>query len=938
MKKKWSIVLTALMGLCLAVGAAACNKDDNANNNPQNSSITSESVMPENSTSTHSHEWNKTHTQEATCELDGKVSFSCYCGETYDVKLDALGHVEQAHEGKAATCTEKGYYPYETCKRPNCDYTTYQEIDYDYDNHDILEHRARAATCTGFGWNAYEDCRRIGCDYTTYEKIPATGHSFEHGVCTAPDCGVQEPPENHVHEWDEGEVTTAPTCTSVGVHTYYCWCTDKKTELIDALEHDIQDVAAQAPTCVAVGWNAYKRCQRADCGYTTYQELPIAPNNHELISHESQQPTCTQVGWYAYETCERTDCGYTTYKEIPAKGHTYQKGECVVANCGAKQPLEEHLTHDWDEGQLTTEPDCVTEGVMTYTCWCKATKTEYTDPLGHTYVDGACSVCGEEDNSHKHVFGIKWKGDETNHWRECVCGERGEEGAHIWDNGTVTATATCGKDGVKTYVCDCGATKTETLPATGAHTYQADWTYSLNKHWKAATCGCNVKKDEGEHTPDSDNVCTTCLRTVGATEGVLYDISTDGTYAEVIGYEGEEIEVVIAATYNGLPVKKIYDDAFLENEFITSVIIPDSVTSIGDNAFYWCGSLTSVVIPDSVTSIGDCVFADCDSLTSVVIPDSVTSIGGSAFYSCNRLTSVVIGNGVTSIGDWVFRDCRSLTSVVIPDSVTSIGVNAFCYCTSLTSVTIPDSVTRIEEYVFVYCDRLTFNEYGNAKYLGNADNPYFALIEMKNTNYSSCTIHEKTKIIADYAFSGCTRLTEIVIPDSVTHIGHYAFSSWHEGYCTSLTSVVIGNGVTSMGEYAFSNCDSLTSVVIGDGVTSIGDGVFADCDSLTSVVIGNGVTSIGDSAFYSCDSLTSVVIPDSVTSIGAGAFSYCNGLTNVVIPDSITSIGSSPFYECCNLTSIEFKGTMAQWKAIGYYDWYSVPAEKVVCSDGEVAI
>ncbi len=153
--------------------------------------------------------------------------------------------------------------------------------------------------------------------------------------------------------------------------------------------------------------------------------------------------------------------------------------------------------------------------------------------------------------------------------------------------------------------------------------------------------------------------------------------------------------------------------------------------------------------------------------------------------------------------------------------------------------------------------------------------------------------------IGERAFSGCSSLTSIEIPDSVTSIGDYAFYE-----CTSLTSIEIPDSVTSIGEGAFIYCEGLTSVEIPDSVTSIGDDAFYWCDGLTSVVIPDSVTSMGDSAFSYCKSLTSIVIGDSVTSIGNWAFSYCSGLTSIVIPDSVTSIGDDAFYNCYRLTDI----------------------------------
>ena len=170
-----------------------------------------------------------------------------------------------------------------------------------------------------------------------------------------------------------------------------------------------------------------------------------------------------------------------------------------------------------------------------------------------------------------------------------------------------------------------------------------------------------------------------------------------------------------------------------------------------------------------------------------------------------------------------------------------------------------------------------------------------------NGTYS---IRKGTKIICDWAFGwskfiGHRSLTSLVIPDSVTNIGDYAFSG-----CSSLSSVVIPDRVTSIGDCAFENCSSLTDIVIPDGVTSIGDCAFEGCRSLTDIVIPDGVTSIGDCAFENCFSLTGIVIPDSVTGIGKFAFSGCSSLSSVVIPDSVSCIGSGAFKNCSSLSSL----------------------------------
>ena len=243
-----------------------------------------------------------------------------------------------------------------------------------------------------------------------------------------------------------------------------------------------------------------------------------------------------------------------------------------------------------------------------------------------------------------------------------------------------------------------------------------------------------------------------------------YSIALDGTIIEGDDYQ---IMAIDSATWDG----QSHRGSFAYSN-ITSIVIPDSVTSIGNSAFSGCTSLTDVYYTGDINDwvsisfgvnsanplyYGANLYINGNELVTEANIDTATSINAYAFRGCTSITSVTIGNQVTSIGSYAFQDCSSLTSVTIGDSVTSIGSHAFYGCRSLTSITIPNSVTSI--------------------------------------GYE--------------AFYRCTSLTSITIPDGVTSIGEYAF--WN---CTSLTSITIGEGVTSIGSSAFEDCTSLTSVTI----------------------------------------------------------------------------------------------------------------------------
>jgi hypothetical protein len=286
-----------------------------------------------------------------------------------------------------------------------------------------------------------------------------------------------------------------------------------------------------------------------------------------------------------------------------------------------------------------------------------------------------------------------------------------------------------------------------------------------------------------------------------------YQWSTNADEASVtiVLYKGSGGNVVIPDTLAGLTVTSIGSRAF-EQTNVTSVTIPQSVTSLGSYAFFACNILTNVSIPGSLAGIGDSAFEYCISLGNIVIPAGVSNIGEMAFSYCTSLTNVTVGDTVRSIGTAAFFQCGTLATVNIPDSVTNLGETAFLNCTSLGSISVPGSVGSISFEAFETCG-----------------------------------------------------LTNVILGNGITNIGPGAFY-----FCDNLGSISIPNGVTTIGVQAFDACASLTSLLIPASVTNIGDNAFTDCTSLSNLYFQGNAPTPGNSVFLFDNYAKAYYLPDTL--------------------------------------------------------------------------
>lgn len=450
---------------------------------------------------------------------------------------------------------------------------------------------------------------------------------------------------------------------------------------------------------------------------------------------------------------------------------------------------------------------------------------------------------------------------------------------------------------------------------------------------------------------------------------LTYEVTGDSTVTVwKINETATYIVIPATVTYDGVVYnvtaigKEQYAPQYGGRENLVSVVLPNSITSIGYEAFRNCKNLSSITIPNSVISVGERAFLNCESLTSVTLPANA-SISSDAFKATGGVSidDVIYGGCDTlNIGNYIFYNTGFMTfhigentynsnpnQISILSHPTSISGNlsipstiqmngntypiamieggAFYECKDLTSVTIPQSVVAIGSL-----------------------NDYYGAFEECNA-LTSVVIPEGVKIIGDLAFFACNNLTTITLPTSINHIGYKAFAQ-----CSLLNTVTMpeginihqnafmetggavvdgvtygGNDTLNIGNYSLYSTGFMNFVINGNtySVNPTKLSLLA-CDTTKSgmitippVVTINGntypVSYVKGKSFYKCVHLTSVILPTSVTAIGNlsdwyGAFEECENLISITLPDSLKTIGNYTFYKCKNLLTIEIPNTVTR--------------------------
>ena len=618
-------------------------------------------------------------------------------------------------------------------------------------------------------------------------------------------------------------------------------------------------LSAVNATCTKNGLTEGTTC--ADCGEVLVAQQTIPATGHTEVIDAAQAPICTTNGLTEGKHCSVCHAGLIPQQTIPATGHVYDDKYDEACNvCGHTRDAE--CAHANTTTLPATAATCtqagLTEGKQCAKCGEIIVAQQTIPAKGHT------EVIDKAKDSTCTETGLS-QGKHCSVCNEVLVAQQtipANGHAEVIDAAQAPTCTTNGlTEGKHCSVCHAGLIPQQTIPATG-HVYDDKYDEACN------VCG---------HTRDAE-----CAHTNTITLPPL-----DATCTETGLTEGKQ-----CAKCGGIIVFQQTIPATGHTEVIDAVKIPTcTVTGLTEGKH--CSICNEIFVAQHPINAFGHKFTKQTISSDYLKKDASCTEPAEYYYCCSRCE--LSSKGQPEESTFIISEFKLHTYEDEHDTICNV-----CGFDKSNKVA---GLYDANDHLIATWETLGINikkNYTYSDYKTSKTSPYYVLTY--NSAYSAgqeLVIPNSVTSIGSFAFRDCSSLTSIVIPDSVTSIGGFAFYD-----CSSLTSIEIPDSVTSIDDYAFYGCSSLTSVKLPDSVTSIGSCAFRYCSSLTSIDIPDSVTSIGDYAFYYCRSLTSIEIPDSVTSIGEYAFQYCSSLTSIVIPNRVTSIGEWAFSDCSSLTSV----------------------------------
>ncbi|MBR2341048.1 MAG: leucine-rich repeat domain-containing protein [Clostridia bacterium] len=721
----------------------------------------------------HECEWGEwTVTIQATCEGEGEEKRVCQTNELHEEKRPvlALGHDVETHGGKDATCEETGWKAYETCKRENCEYTTYEEIG--LAEHSFLDGFCETCELPDPDYNASLGLAFTLSEDETYYSVSGMGTCTDTDIvipATYKKLPVTAIAANAFANDTKLKSVTIPSSITLMEQNAFSFCTKLESVYIADLADWFNITFANA---FANPLNLYAK--------TLYA-------NDQAVVDLVVPDAITEIKQYAFYW-------YSGLKSVVIP-------ESVTA-----------LGTGCFTSAYNLESVTINGSIKTLQGFSNCRKLTSITIAGDVEQIASSAFFGCESLKEMTIpETVKSIG--ANSFSDCIA----LTSIVIPDSVTNVGSSA---------FMDCSAMTSITAPFVGAR--EGD----RKNNFLGYFFGAPRYEDNKKYVPQSLKTVVVTRGEIAdfafyyceKVESITLP-STIKTIGEKTFYECRKLkDFVIPAS-----VTTIERNAFMWCSSLTNLEIPSAVSTIEMEAFWGCSALQEITIPDGITAIEAYTFCNCTQLKKVTMPNSVKIIKMYAFYHCHQLTEVNFSNTLQEIDGFAFAECQSLESVTIPNSVTLIR-NAFQSCYSLTNVVLPDSLKDLSEEIFLYCSNIKGIEYENGIYLGNTKNPYFILLRAVSTDITSVVVHKDTKLIhtdafkgcenltdinieasltrlAFRAFRGCKSLTNIVLPDTLTTIGQYAFED-----CVNLKSVTFSSAVNLIELSAFEDCSLFTDV------------------------------------------------------------------------------------------------------------------------------